>query len=156
MQCGTDPNESFGSSCRFMCHKLFPHLFWRASTTLLVVVQASQVSLELNHMHHWNLTELNLHLLPPFSPVTIVRVLDLSFCNISWANAPLLLDLYNDIPRFVLGATLLVLAVAQTLKQSVDMYKATKQWQPNQYMKLLVRDGIIYFIVYVMLSPSLP
>ena len=81
--------------------------------------------------------------------------MDLSFCNISWANAPLLLDLYNDIPRFVLGATLLALAVTQTLKQSVDMYKATKQWQPNLYMKLFARDGTIYFIVYVMLSPLL-
>ena len=32
------------------------------------------------------------------------------------------------------------------------MYKATKQWQPNHYMQLFAKDGIFYFIVYV-LSP---
>ena len=29
------------------------------------------------------------------------------------------------------------------------MYKATKEWQPNHYMQLFVRDGILYFVVYV-------
>jgi len=27
------------------------------------------------------------------------------------------------------------------------MYKATKQWQPNHYMQLFARDGILYFLV---------
>ena len=53
------------------------------------------------------------------------------------------------IPRFVLSAVLFVLALTQTLKQSVAMYKATKQWQPNRYMMLLVQHGIIYFFTYV-------
>ena len=44
---------------------------------------------------------------------------------------------------------LLILAVTQTLKQLVNMYKVTKQWQLNQYMERLVRDGLIYFLVYV-------
>ena len=34
------------------------------------------------------------------------------------------------------------------------MYKATKQWQPNQYMERLVKDGVLYFLVYVSI-PSL-
>ena len=50
-------------------------------------------------------------------------------------------------PNFILGVALLILAIMQTLKQSFYMYKATKHWQPNQYMKLLVRDGIVYFLV---------
>ena len=54
-------------------------------------------------------------------------------------------------PNFILGVALLILAVMQTLKQSFYMYKATKHWQPNQYMKLLVRDGIVYFLVCVLL-----
>ena len=29
------------------------------------------------------------------------------------------------------------------------MYKATKKWQPNQYMQLFVKDGILYFLSYV-------
>ena len=44
---------------------------------------------------------------------------------------------------------LLILALVRTVKGSVGMYKATKQWQPNRYMKLLAKDGILYFFVYV-------
>ena len=44
-----------------------------------------------------------------------------------------------------------MLAVIQTMKQSVDMFKATKQWQPNKYMQQLVTDGILYFLVYASL-----
>ena len=36
------------------------------------------------------------------------------------------------------------------------MYKATKQWQPNRYMQQFVRDGIIYFLMYVTPFPSSP
>ena len=61
--------------------------------------------------------------------------------------------IYDEILRFVLSVTLLTLAVIQTLKQSVEMYKATKQWQPNQYMQQLTADGILYFLVYVPFSP---
>ena len=64
-------------------------------------------------------------------------------------------DVYAAIPRFILGATLLILAVTQTLKQSVTMYKATKQWQPNRYMERLMGDGILYFLAYVPVSTSL-
>ena len=51
--------------------------------------------------------------------------------------------------RLVLGAMLLILAVTSTLQESVMMYKATKKWQPNHYMQLFVRDGIVYFLAYV-------
>ena len=82
-----------------------------------------------------------------FSPATVVQVMNFSFCQISLSNVPALLDLYATIPRFVLGAILLVLAVIPTLKQSVEMYRATKQWHPNKYIQQLVRDGILYFLV---------
>ena len=70
------------------------------------------------------------------------------FCDFFF-DVPPNITIYFMIPRFVLSAVLLVLALTQTLKQSIQMYKATKQWQPNQYMKLFVRDGIIYFFMYV-------
>lgn len=63
--------------------------------------------------------------------------------------------MYQVIPRFTLGAMLLILAVTQTLKQSVTMYKATKQWQLNRYMEQFMKDGVLYFLVYVSVSPSL-
>jgi hypothetical protein len=35
------------------------------------------------------------------------------------------------------------------------MYKATKKWQPNHYMQLFMKDGILYFLVYVSPFPFL-
>ncbi|KAF8452838.1 hypothetical protein L210DRAFT_2059042 [Boletus edulis BED1] len=88
--------------------------------------------------------------------VIIGQVSDFSFCNESYINTPATLLAYRTAPRLVLSAALVILAVSQTLKQSFDMYKATKQWQPNRYMRKLVADGILYFIVYVLISPTLP
>lgn len=58
---------------------------------------------------------------------------------------------YVSTPRFVLSALLLILALGRTLGQTIEMYKATKQWQPNRYLKLFLTDGILYFILYVFL-----
>lgn len=57
--------------------------------------------------------------------------------------------LYDGIFRSVLSVAIFALSVFQTMKQSVNMYKATKLWQPNQYMQQLVTDGTIYFLAYV-------
>ena len=100
---------------------------------------------------HANLIQVSLYLLPPFSPVTIAQVLDFSLCDTSWSYPSSSVS-YEQIPQFVLEAMLVVLAITQTLKQSIDMYKATKQWQPNRYMGRLVGDGILYFLAYVSLS----
>jgi len=35
------------------------------------------------------------------------------------------------------------------------MYQATKQWQLSRYMNLLLREGIIYFLMYVIISADL-
>ncbi|KAF8452865.1 hypothetical protein L210DRAFT_3639310 [Boletus edulis BED1] len=85
--------------------------------------------------------------------VTLVQFLDFSFCKDLFIDTPATLPVYRATPRLVLSAALVILAVFQTLKQSFEMYKATKQWQPNQYMQKLVGDGILYFIVYVLSSP---
>ncbi|KAH0834170.1 hypothetical protein J3R83DRAFT_11477, partial [Lanmaoa asiatica] len=90
----------------------------------------------------------------PILYLVVIQVLpsiDFSLCNgsvnVSSSWLVFVCGVLRVIPRFVLGATLLVLAVIQTLKQSVEMYKATRQWQPNRYMQQLVRDGIVYFLV---------
>ena len=70
-----------------------------------------------------------------------------SICDQSY-NLPSPLWSYQ-LSGFLFSALLLILALIQTLKQSIDMYKATKQWQPNRYMKLLIKDGIIYYVLYV-------
>ena len=82
---------------------------------------------------------------------------DVAFCNFSVksSSASLLLMWGIAALRIVLGVMLLMLAVISTLKQSVAMYKATKKWQPNHYMQQFVKDGILYFLVYVSPFPIL-
>ena len=63
-----------------------------------------------------------------------------------------LINLLSSIPRSVVGILLLILAISQTLRRSIGMYKMTRQWQFNKYMKLFVKDGMLFFVLYV--SPS--
>ena len=98
----------------------------------------------------WGLVA-SMHLIPPFSPVTVVQIQDFSnasLCNIL-LSIPLNLTIYFTSPRFTLSVVLFTLALTQTLKESVAMYQATKQWQPSRYMRLLAEHGIIYFFTYV-------
>ncbi|KAI9462730.1 hypothetical protein HD554DRAFT_2175860 [Boletus coccyginus] len=87
--------------------------------------------------------------------VTVIQVLDFSVCDASFGNGASIAYLYTTIPRVTLSVTLLILALIITLKESVDMYRETKQWQPNRYMKQLMKDQIIYFLVYVSPFPAL-
>ena len=90
--------------------------------------------------------------------MTVVQVTtDVGTCNISSDTSNATLQLLWGITslRVVLGIMLLILAVISTLKESVVMYKATKQWQPNHYIQLFAKDGIFYFLVYVSLFPFL-
>ncbi|KAF8424417.1 hypothetical protein L210DRAFT_3765503 [Boletus edulis BED1] len=85
----------------------------------------------------------------PYTSVTTIRILDFSFCVAPYNNVNVSVSYYVA-PRLVLGAILTILAVFQTLKQSFGMYKATKVWQPNRYMRKLVKDGILYFVMNVL------
>ena len=135
-----------------MCHRCWSPLFIKVSTKIPISI--SQVCLKPN----WILTHTVFPcLLPPFSPVEVIEVIDLVSCNISLdqSNASLHLLWGIAILRIVLSVMLLVLALVSTLKQSVVLYKATKKWQPNHYMQLFVKDGIFYFLVYVFPLPFL-
>jgi ABC-type enterochelin transport system permease subunit len=46
---------------------------------------------------------------------------------------------------------LCIFAVAKFVRQSLEMHKALKQWRSDRYMKLLVRESILYFIAYALL-----
>ena len=88
-----------------------------------------------------------------FPPVSIVQVVDFSFCNgLTTSQTARLAHFYATVPRFVLGVTLLILVGIPTLRESVGMYRATKQWWSNRYLQQLMRDGIFYFLVYAPLS----
>ena len=82
-------------------------------------------------------------------PVSVDQVFNFKSCDYSSSTEPP--ATYRAIPRFVLGGTLLILAVIPPLRQSVEMYKVTKRFQTNRTMELLVREGAVYFVVYVSL-----
>lgn len=54
--------------------------------------------------------------------------------------------------QIAFGATMCMLALVQFVRQSLQMYRATKQWELDRYMNLLAKDGILYFFVYVPVS----
>ena len=112
------------------------------------LVTTSLVCLVLNRSHQGDSEQNGSPSSAIFYPVTVVRVLDFSLCYYSSDTAPYLAT-YITIPRQILGVVLLILAATKTLKQSIDMYKATKHWESNKYMTLLARDGILYFFLYV-------
>ncbi|KAN0094338.1 hypothetical protein V8E55_002625 [Tylopilus felleus] len=85
------------------------------------------------------------------SSVTIDRVLKSSRCDYS-SDFTTPSAAYRAIPRFILGVALLILAFVPTFKQSVEIYKVTKRWKTTQSMKLLVREGTVYFVVNILFN----
>ncbi|KAF8442246.1 hypothetical protein L210DRAFT_3536138 [Boletus edulis BED1] len=58
--------------------------------------------------------------------------------------------------QIINGTALCTLAIVQFVVQSLQMYRITKRLQINQYVNLIVKQGILYFFVYVpsyLLSP---
>ena len=88
-------------------------------------------------------------LLTPLPTVSNPRVLDMSFCYPIFDTGSSKLGSYKLIPRFTLAALMFVLAVARLSMDSYREYKAIKRWKTNQYISLLVREGILYFLAYV-------
>ena len=89
----------------------------------------------------------NIFLLP-FAAVITLPVLYLPVC-ISQSSNPVVLTthLYDGSLRLLPTTVLLVLTVAQSLRQMVLMHGATKQWHLNRCMQRLTADGILYFVV---------
>ena len=84
-----------------------------------------------------------------------IQVADFTTCTASLNKASLPSILFFRILQFILSVALVCFAAIRVLKQSFEMYKATKQWQPNKYLQRLITDGIIYFLVYVFLFYTL-
>lgn len=82
--------------------------------------------------------------------MSISQLLDITVCNFvfstqTWNNAA-------TFSQLILGAVMCTLVMAKFMRDSFQMYRATQKLQLNRYVSLLVRDGLLYFLVYV---PSL-
>ncbi|KAI9567631.1 hypothetical protein HD554DRAFT_2266872 [Boletus coccyginus] len=75
-------------------------------------------------------------------PAPYPSVCELQYASWNWGR-------YSVIPQVVLQGVMCLLAIYQSLKQSLHLYKATKRWQFNQYFKLLVNQGLLYFLMWV-------
>jgi hypothetical protein len=82
------------------------------------------------------------------------QILDFSVCVVGPTS-----QIWTKLATYVqiMHATAVcILALVQFVRQSLQMYRVTKQWQINRYMGLLVREGILYFLVYVPIPPHRP
>ncbi|KAF8548556.1 hypothetical protein OG21DRAFT_1489305 [Imleria badia] len=72
-----------------------------------------------------------------------IQVLDFPSCAVqlttpTWSKVAAILQITH-------AAVMCILAIIQGVRQSLQMYSVTKQWQLNRYMILLVRQGVLYF-----------
>ncbi|KAF8553941.1 hypothetical protein OG21DRAFT_1164412 [Imleria badia] len=68
--------------------------------------------------------------------VVTIQILDVTFCTVQpipliWTKAAAILGIAH-------GTMMCSFVIARFVKDSVEMYRATKQWQLSQYMSLLV------------------
>jgi hypothetical protein len=79
-----------------------------------------------------------------------IQLPEFSFCAPQatapiWTNVAVILQITQ-------GGAMCVFAIAQVIRQSLRMYRVTKQWQLNRYMGLFVKQGILYFLACVPVS----
>ncbi|KAF8549548.1 hypothetical protein OG21DRAFT_1525736 [Imleria badia] len=79
-----------------------------------------------------------------------VQILDFSVCVVP--PSLLLWTKLAAIFQMTHGGLMCVLAIVEFVRQSLQMYHVTKQWQLNRYMRLLVRQGILYFFAFFLYS----
>ncbi|KAF8135064.1 hypothetical protein EV363DRAFT_1257036 [Boletus edulis] len=82
--------------------------------------------------------------IPEHLQAEIVQVLNSSYCNVwstvpAWTNVAVILQITQ-------GGSLCLLGIVQVVRESLRMYDATKEWQPNRYMGLLVKQGMLSFL----------
>ncbi|KAI9566786.1 hypothetical protein HD554DRAFT_1062394 [Boletus coccyginus] len=75
---------------------------------------------------------------------SIIQLADSSFCVLG-ATIPTFTDV-AVILQITQGGVMCTLAIVQIVRQSLQMYRATKQWQLSRYMAMLVKQGILSFL----------
>jgi len=83
--------------------------------------------------------------------VTVIPVLDVSFCELEMVSSDW--SKVSSITQLIHVTALCALVVIQFAKQSIQMYRAIKQWRLGPFVNLLVVEGVVYF--FVMLSWNL-
>ena len=87
---------------------------------------------------------------PPSSSDIAVATIgpsDVSFCVVQ--PHTLIWTKVAGIVQSILSGTMCILAIIQSMRESFQMYRVTKQWQLNRYMRVMTEQGILYFFACV-------
>ncbi|KAF8442136.1 hypothetical protein L210DRAFT_3644296 [Boletus edulis BED1] len=81
---------------------------------------------------------------PKYAIASVAQILDITVCSFmlstqTWNIAPATI-------QCILGCVLCLLVVAKSVRDLLQMYRATRKWQMNRYISLLARDGLFYFL----------
>ncbi|KAF8135155.1 hypothetical protein EV363DRAFT_1396599 [Boletus edulis] len=79
------------------------------------------------------------------SNLTVASIQRQDFSNCRVVPKSLIWAGVTTVVQVTHGAVMCMLAIAQFVWQSIQMYQVTKQWQLNRYMRLFVKQGIVYF-----------
>lgn len=63
-------------------------------------------------------------------------------------DSPTWTEVYDTL-QVALAAMMCLLVATKFVWDSIQTYRVTKQWQASLYMKLFVREGLLYFLAYV-------
>ncbi|KIJ08639.1 hypothetical protein PAXINDRAFT_102505 [Paxillus involutus ATCC 200175] len=69
-----------------------------------------------------------------------------TICTVSVEESPNLNIYYYLLPSGIFNVLLCGLAVAQFVRESLQMHKATTRWRSNRYLELLVKGSVMYFV----------
>ena len=76
---------------------------------------------------------------------------DLSICTLTYITLAETSLVVLRILQFILSTILFILVVIRFLQGTFQIYRATRKWELDKYISLLVRDGLLYFLAYVYL-----
>ena len=84
--------------------------------------------------------------------MSVAPLLDISVCNVAYITLGETSSIVLRTSQFILNTVLFILMVIRFLRGTFQMYRATQKWELDKYISLLVREGLLYFLVYVHLS----
>ncbi|KAH7928857.1 hypothetical protein BV22DRAFT_1126216 [Leucogyrophana mollusca] len=84
---------------------------------------------------------------PKILIVTEVDLIGTDYCVQSPPAIGSILYIHLTIPRVCLDVLLLALAIGRLVKNALEMHNILGKWRLNVYLRMLVRDSVIYFIL---------
>ncbi|KAF9233815.1 hypothetical protein BU15DRAFT_79738 [Melanogaster broomeanus] len=83
--------------------------------------------------------------------VTDIEVVNMELCTGSY-NGGTEFIISLRVLSTVVNGVLCSFAVVQSIRYSLEIHKVLGKWQSNRYMKLLVQESILYFVMILLLN----